>query len=31
MNMHYDEQIDALYLRLHESDVVESEEAQLPG
>lgn len=28
MNMHYDEQVDALYLRLDESDVVESEEVK---
>ena len=30
MKMHYDEQVDALYLSLDESDVVESEEVK-PG
>ena len=30
MRMHYDEQVDALYLSLDESDVVESEEVK-PG
>jgi len=30
MKMHYDEQSDALYLRLDESKIVESEEVQ-PG
>ena len=30
MRMHYDEQVDALYLSLDESDVVESEEVR-PG
>ena len=30
MKMHYDEQVDALYLSLDESDVVESEEVR-PG
>ena len=28
MKMHYDEQVDALYLSLDESDVVESEEVK---
>ena len=30
MKMHYDEQVDALYLSLNECDVVESEEVK-PG
>ena len=30
MKMRYDEQADALYLRLDESDIIESEEVQ-PG
>jgi uncharacterized protein YuzE len=30
MRLHYDEQADALYLRLDDSDIVESDEVQ-PG